>query len=363
MPAFATLTGFARGGASLSATQLERVKRVAEFVAQSWRGTSPITSIRITGYIDANEVQSDLGQRRAVIVRDALLRAFGFARPGLATRLRWIVEDRGFSPVAKVEIYLWHGPTPPPVPPPAEAARRAEPMRPAPSVVDSFGQPSSLAQPSGPVFDVQCPDPPGCPPLAAGQCRAVLRQAVVEAIRLANNAASKVEAATKIEPSKRDVETKKTATFFKFFFGHDPTRPVSWAGNQASGASVAYRFRAVAKQLGGGRRIIFRCLVTRPGCADNDLTCCSPDQHALAPLPNVILLCASFWNPPAGLRGLPALQFRAAIIIHEMLHLLFQDFLTHTLPGRPNAHCYEAFALRVAGFGADPDDVRWCRQP
>ena len=136
MPAFATLTGFARGGASLNTAQLERVKRAAEFIAQSWRGTSPITSVRITGYIDANEGQSDLGQRRAVAVRDALLRALGSARPGLATRLRWIIEDRGFSPLAKVEVYLWHGPTPPPVPPlvripsPAEAARRAEPMRP-----------------------------------------------------------------------------------------------------------------------------------------------------------------------------------------------------------------------------------------
>ena len=81
MPAFATLTGFARGGASLNATQLERVKRAAEFIAQSWRGTSPIMSIRITGYIDANESQSDLGQRRAAAVRDALLRALGSARP------------------------------------------------------------------------------------------------------------------------------------------------------------------------------------------------------------------------------------------------------------------------------------------
>jgi len=115
MPAFATLTGFARGGASLNAAQLERVKRAAEFIAQSWRGTSPITWIRITGYIDANEWQSDLGQRRAAAVRDALLRALGSAWPGLATRLRWIMEDRGFSPVAKVEVYLWHGPTSPPV--------------------------------------------------------------------------------------------------------------------------------------------------------------------------------------------------------------------------------------------------------
>src|SRR5262245_50969840 len=81
-PAFATLTGFTRGGASLSAAQLERVNRVAEFVAQSWNGTSPITSIRITGYIDADEWQPDLGERRAVAVPHAPLGAAGAARPG-----------------------------------------------------------------------------------------------------------------------------------------------------------------------------------------------------------------------------------------------------------------------------------------
>lgn len=120
----------------MNTAQLQRVNRVAEFIAQSWRGTSPITSVRITGYIDANEWQSDLGQQRAVTVRDALVSALGSGRPGLAMRLRWIIEDRGFSPVAKVEIYLWAGPTPPPVPPllrvpsPAEAARTVVPMRP-----------------------------------------------------------------------------------------------------------------------------------------------------------------------------------------------------------------------------------------
>lgn len=136
MPAFETITGFAHGGASLNAAQLERVNRAAEFIARSWAGTSPITSIRITGYIDANEWQSTLGQRRAVAVRDSLIRALNSARPGLATRLRWIIEDRGYSPVAKVEIYLWAGPTPPPIPPlvrvpsPAEAAGTVIPMGP-----------------------------------------------------------------------------------------------------------------------------------------------------------------------------------------------------------------------------------------
>lgn len=80
----------------------------------------------------------------------------------------------------------------------------------------------------------RCPAPPGCPPVAAGQCVAVLRQAIIEAIRLANNAASK------LEPSQRDAETKETARLSKGFFGHDPTRPVAWAGNKASGAIVAH---------------------------------------------------------------------------------------------------------------------------
>ncbi len=136
MPASETVTGFPRGGAGLNTAQLERVNRVAEFVAQSRRGTSPIMSVRITGYIDPNEWQSDLGRQRAVAVRDALVRALNRLSPGLPTRVRWITEDRGLSPMAKVEIYLWAGPTPPPVPPlvrvpsPAEAARTVVPLRP-----------------------------------------------------------------------------------------------------------------------------------------------------------------------------------------------------------------------------------------
>ena len=49
----------------------------------------------------------------------------------------------------------------------------------APSAVEGLGQPS---QPARSVFDVQCPAPPGCPPLAAGQCRPIVRQAIREAI-------------------------------------------------------------------------------------------------------------------------------------------------------------------------------------
>src|SRR5262249_12803863 len=155
--------------------------------------------------------------------------------------------------------------------------------------------------------------------------------------KLAGNAAGRVETATKLEPAKRDPAAKRTADLFKFFFGHDPTRPVPWAGNAASGISVAFRFRSVAKELGGGRRITFRCLPSRAGCADDDVTCCTTHTNAWVnqrTIPNVIHLCAQFWHPPPGLRGLPALQFRAAIILHEMLHLLFEDFLLHAPPGR-----------------------------
>ena len=133
MPAFATITGFVPGGASLRASQREIIRRAAEFIARSWTGGAPITSVRLTGYIDARESQPDLGKRRAIAVRDALLRALDTVRPGLATRLRWIIEDRGLADAANVEIYLWVGPTPMPVPPlvrvpsPAEATRRIAP--------------------------------------------------------------------------------------------------------------------------------------------------------------------------------------------------------------------------------------------
>ncbi len=116
----------------------------------------------------------------------------------------------------------------------------------------------------------------GCPGgLTEAQCASVVSQAVTQAIKLANNAANKLEVPTKIKPSARDNDAKETARLFRAFFGHDPSTPI---GGEPSGVSVVKRFRAVANELGvgGERRIVFRCLPTRNPCADNDLTCCVP---------------------------------------------------------------------------------------
>lgn len=136
MPPHETIEGFARDAASLSSSQIDRVNRVADFIARSWTTASPITSVRLTGYINRDEWQSGLGARRATAVRDALISALNRLRPGLVTRINWTTEDRGFSMTSKVEIYLWAGPTAPPVPPlvrlpsPAEAARTIVPLGP-----------------------------------------------------------------------------------------------------------------------------------------------------------------------------------------------------------------------------------------
>jgi hypothetical protein len=219
-----------------------------------------------------------------------------------------------------------------------------------PSLLAGIGQPRSPAPISKPIFTIECPA--GCPPVAAGRCRNVLHKAIQSAIQLSSNAASKLEA------SNPDTETVR---LFRFFFGHHPSKPVSWAGNKASGAIVAHRFRKVAEELGGGRRMVFRC---DAGCSAT--TNASTDA---ATDPNLVKLCQRFWTTPVASRPRLSPQFfRAGIILHEMLHLLYHDFFHHS--GHPsgdperrrdNSHCYEAFALRVAGFGADPADVSQCR--
>jgi Putative peptidoglycan binding domain len=205
----------------------------------------------------------------------------------------------------------------------------------------------------------------GCPGgLTEAQCAPIVRRAVTQAIKLANNAAKKLEALTKIEPSKRDNDAKETARLFRAFFGHDPSKLIS---GEASGVSVTNRFLAVANELAGGRRIVFRCLPTHVPCADADLTCCAPGARAWGAqhlVPNVVHLCELFWAPGIGLPGLPIETFRGAVILHEMLHVLFGPHTPRGFLGdvgrRANAHCYRAFALRVARFGQDLGAIGNC---
>ena len=190
-------------------------------------------------------------------------------------------------------------------------------------------------------YRFECPT--GCTPIVAGQCEATLRQAILDAIAIANNAARKLTAATV------DSDTKR---IFRFLLGHDPSRPVPWANNQESRITVAKRLLSCARELGGGRRTLYRC--SCPGAG--------PGTNAITISPIEVRLCPRFFgaSPQA---GLSARFFRAGVILHEMLHQLYIEFILHN-PNerrRNNAHCYEALAMRLAGHAADQSDVRQCR--
>jgi hypothetical protein len=60
-------------------------------------------------------------------------------------------------------------------------------------------------------------------------CFALLHQAILEAIRLANAAANKLDAAMADPGSK---SAQEIVCLFQDFFCTDPSFPISWAGNQ-----------------------------------------------------------------------------------------------------------------------------------
>jgi hypothetical protein len=212
-------------------------------------------------------------------------------------------------------------------------------------IAGAFGEPAT------PAFRFICPT--GCAPNVAAQCRGIVSRGIRDAIFLAENAAAKLAA--------RDAEALR---LFRFFFG-DPLRPVPWANNKPAADLVADRFRAVAHA--------FRTRVPHIRCSTDDE--CNAFVNAEAPvtaenpLPaNTIFVCTPFWGPPPA--GMVPRFFRAAILAHEMLHLIFWRFFSHQetlLPGdqeerrRDNSRCYEAFALRVASHGASAGDVAACR--
>lgn len=204
----------------------------------------------------------------------------------------------------------------------------------------TLGEPTATAT-RGPVFDLDCAG--ACLPFTDAQCRGVLHRAILDAIALATNAADKLEATAP------DAETVR---LFRFFFGHPPSTNIPWADNTQSRVSVAKRFRSVANELNGGRRTHYSCVCEPTAPA-------SRRGETRGPLD--VRLCPAFWRP-AGLRVSDQF-FRAGVVMHEMVHQLFGEFLhdVSNVSMRVNAHCYEAFALRLAGHAADPSDVRRCR--
>ena len=199
------------------------------------------------------------------------------------------------------------------------------------------------AQVSSPRASYRLECPAGCAPFGAADCDANLRRAILDAIAIANNAVRRLTAA------QVDSETRH---MFRFFMGHEPSRPVPWANNEESRITVAKRLRTVARELGGGRWTRYRC-----GCPGSD-----PTVVARTISPIEVRLCPSFWgaSPQA---GLSARFFRAGTILHEMLHQLYIEFIRHNANERRrnNAHCYEALAMRLAGHAAERSSVTQCR--
>jgi hypothetical protein len=196
-----------------------------------------------------------------------------------------------------------------------------------------------------PIFDLNCT---GCP---VADCGPQLRQAMRKAIKLALNAADKLEATISVERDQRGPDARKTAQQFMEFFCHDPLLPIPWAGGEASGVSIVKRLRAVAKELGGGRKMPFKCLPTLFPCTES--TCC-PDQIAVVQKGEPIALCENFWKE-SEFDDLATVDQRAGFLIHEMLHFLFgstksERGILDRGPKRGIADCYESFVMRVNGL-------------
>lgn len=236
-------------------------------------------------------------------------------------------------------------------PPPVSLTAASRAPSEAEQTAGCFGEPA--IRPTVPAFRFICPA--GCAPHVANECQAIVRRGIQDAIWLAENAAAKLKA--------RDNEAVR---LFRFFFG-DPSRPVTWANNRPAADLVADRFSAVAH--GFRTRVPHIRCSTRADC--NAFVQPRAAPSAANPLPrNTIFLCAPFWSAAIP-RTVPRF-WRAAVLLHEMLHLLFWEFFGHQInlprPGDPeerrrdNSHCYEAFALRIAEHGADPADVRACTE-
>lgn len=205
----------------------------------------------------------------------------------------------------------------------------------------------------GSLGQSQLLDAATCPPagFTMAQATRTVRRAIVAAIGIAKSAAAKLDSIEQKRASgqPRSEEDKRVAKQFTFFFRHDPNHLISWAGNKPSGVNVALRLRQAADAL-VKRGLHYRC--TCPGAP---LTRRGQAAHR----GTHIRLCNAFWNVPVGLH-MDAETFRAGVILHEVLHVIIEP-IDDADPPRANAHCYEAFAMRASGHGADRSDVRQCR--
>jgi hypothetical protein len=214
----------------------------------------------------------------------------------------------------------------------------------APTLIGHYpiGEPPAPTQQPAPVFRFDCSA--GClfPPLI---CQSILRQAIVQACRMALNAARKLEA------NPRD---SATVNSFRSIFGHDPAQPLPWPRIKDSGIRFANRFRSVEQALLKAGTL-YRC---DPCTAQSRYEINAPtiilDVHAMAIPPNEVRLCPSFWQLPGLLQ--------AGVVLHEMFHLRFDPCFGHgaTETKRTNAYCYEAFALSFTSQKPEPLTIQKC---
>src|SRR5262245_12277173 len=116
MPPYETVEGFYSNQWRLTAAQLARVQSTAQRIAATWQTTSPVTSLRFSGFMLNSETVSRLDAMRGIAVREALVTALRAIDPNLPGRIRWEPDEprgvTGYAP--RVEIFAWMGLTPPP---------------------------------------------------------------------------------------------------------------------------------------------------------------------------------------------------------------------------------------------------------